>query len=102
MDKLDAIARAAEESGHADRFRNLRYVEREGADAAPAESGNAQSFEGRLDGEINVDLHGNLELIEHNKGGKSSEKEDEGGLKESGTYVLRNGKLVPGKGMVRE
>ena len=48
---------------------------------------------GRLDGEINVDLHGNLEMVQ---------KEEKGGITETGTYVLRNGKLVPGKGMQRE
>lgn len=52
-----------------------------------------KSLEGKIDGEINVDLHGNVEMVE---------RTTEGGITETGTYVLRNGKLVPGKGMVRE
>jgi len=38
-------------------------------------------------------MHGNMDMVD---------KAVEGGIKEAGTYVLRNGKLVPGKGMVRE
>lgn len=52
-----------------------------------------KTLEGRLDGQLNVDMHGNMDMID---------KSVEGGIKEAGTYVLRNGKLVPGKGMVRE
>ena len=52
-----------------------------------------KTLKGKVDGEISIDLHGNVELVERN---------EEGGITEAGTYVLRNGKLVPGKGMVRD
>ena len=41
-------------------------------------------------------MHGNVELVDY------TEQKEQGGIKEAGTYVLRNGKLVPGKGMKRE
>ena len=52
-----------------------------------------KTMEGKVEGEINLDLHGNMEMVDKNL---------EGGITEAGTYVLRNGKLVQGKGMVRE
>lgn len=45
----------------------------------------------KLDGEINMDLSGKIEI-----------KEKESGIEGAGTYVLRNGKLVPGKAERRE
>jgi len=57
-----------------------------------------KSLEGKIDGEINVDLHGNVELIDRSECKPTAD----GGISEPGTYILRNGKLVPGKGMVRE
>ena len=51
----------------------------------------------RVDGEITLDLHGNMK-IKHTavKDGPNE------GIQGTGTYVLRDGKLVEGKGMVRE
>jgi len=43
-------------------------------------------------------MHGNVTFREYKK-----EKEGgEGGIQGPGTYVLRNGKLMPGSGEVRE
>mmetsp|Transcript_17608 Transcript_17608/g.16837 ORF Transcript_17608/g.16837 Transcript_17608/m.16837 type:complete len:100 (+) Transcript_17608:645-944(+) len=50
-----------------------------------------KDLEGKIDGEIFMDMQGNLSF-----------KDTEGGLKESGTYVLRDGKLVRGEGEKRE
>jgi hypothetical protein len=47
-------------------------------------------MKGKVDGEINMDLHGNMD-IKHGFG-----------ITETGTYVLRDGKLVLGKGETRE
>jgi hypothetical protein len=44
-------------------------------------------LKGKVDGEISIDLHGNI----------SRE-----GIKGTGTYVMRNGKLVEGKAEMRE
>jgi hypothetical protein len=44
-------------------------------------------LKGKVDGEISIDLHGNIARE---------------GIKGSGTYVMRNGKLVEGKAEVRE
>ena len=105
MEKIDSIEKLAQESGHAERFKNLRYVDRGVAEESLKTSASYEvdrdflprsGLEGFVDGELSVDLHGNLEMVEH------EQKPQEGGLKEPGTYVLRNGKLVPGKGMVRE
>lgn len=47
----------------------------------------------KVDAVIDMDLHGNMKL---------QAKQVKEGIQESGTYVLRDGKLVPGKGAVRE
>lgn len=91
----------AEEHGHASHFKNLKYVDREEDPELKQKYEQAQAslhnlhktLEDQVDGEINVDLHGNVEMVE---------RTPEGGISEAGTYVLRNGKLVPGKGMMRE
>lgn len=44
-------------------------------------------MEGKVDGELSIDLHGNIARE---------------GIQSTGTYVMRNGKLVEGKGEVRE
>ena len=48
-----------------------------------------------LDGEYTLDIEGNLKEV-------NKKEESEEGLKETGTYVLRDGKLVKGKGEKRE
>ena len=91
----------AQDTNHADQFKNLSYVEREEDPELKQMFEKHQenlfslekNLEGRVDGEISIDLHGNVEMVE---------RDPEGGITESGTYVLRNGKLVPGKGMERE
>uniref|UniRef100_A0A7S3HUF3 Uncharacterized protein n=1 Tax=Favella ehrenbergii TaxID=182087 RepID=A0A7S3HUF3_9SPIT len=103
LDNLKNIDRLAEESGHTERFKNIKYVDREEDPELKAmfEKKTAQlanlgkDLAGKVDGEINIDLHGNLEVLE-------KVEQPDGGITEPGTYVLRNGKLVPGKGMVRE
>ena len=43
-------------------------------------------------------MHGNIKV----RPIKEENQENLGGITESGTYVLRDGKLVPGKGELRE
>lgn len=101
LENIKKIEQLAKETGHAEHFKKIRYVEREEDLELKSLFEQEQSklrnldktLEGKIDGEINVDVHGNVELVE---------KVPEGGITEAGTYVLRNGKLVPGKGMVRE
>lgn len=54
---------------------------------------------GKIDGQIDMDMHGNISVrsVGVDKGDINI-----GGITESGTYVLRDGKLVPGKAEVRE
>jgi hypothetical protein len=44
-------------------------------------------MQGKVDGEISIDLHGNIARE---------------GIRGSGTYVMRDGKLVEGKAEIRE
>ena len=44
---------------------------------------------------------GNIEIVDRDNEDEQNEPKKEG-ITGTGTYVLRNGKLVPGKGMVRE
>jgi len=46
-------------------------------------------------------MHGNVTFKEYKKDPSSSSNETEG-IQGPGTYVLRNGKLVPGAGEIRE
>ena len=93
-----------EESKLADRFKNVKYADREeDADLKQAYEAKQEKLDGlsgrlagKIDGEINLDLHGNLTFRD-----KPGEKPNEG-IQGTGTYVLRDGKLVEGKGMVRE
>ena len=57
-----------------------------------------KNLKGRVDGELSLDLHGNFESVDREK---EEEKKTEG-ITGAGTYVLRNGKLVQGEGMVRQ
>ena len=56
-------------------------------------------LKGKIDGEIDMDMHGNV-VFRMNE--EKREAEQEGGIQGSGTYILRDGKLVPGKSEVRE
>jgi hypothetical protein len=48
-----------------------------------------------------MDVYGNI-TVKHNKKEGEGEEKEMGGLKESGTYVMRDGKLVQGSGVKRE
>jgi hypothetical protein len=75
-----------------------------------------KKLRGKVDAVINMDLHGNMQIQYTDKDGAQTNEEDEkpiesyqaqataprDGMTEPGTYVLRNGKLVPGKGETRE
>ena len=56
-----------------------------------------QRLKGKVDGEIDMDLHGNI-TFRPSKGGEEVKE----GIQGSGTYVIRDGKLVPGKAETRE
>lgn len=94
----DVISEQAEER------KKIRYVEREedpemkmAFEEEKARYENLhETLKDQIDGQIDLDMHGNVTIREYNK-----EKED-GGIQGPGTYVLRNGKLVPGTGEVRE
>jgi hypothetical protein len=58
-----------------------------------------ESLKGQIDGEIDLDMHGNVQI---RMKGEKREAELEEGIQGPGTYILRNGKLVPGKAEVRE
>mgnify|MGYP000906967415 CR=1 FL=1 len=61
----------------------------------------SDSLEGTIDGEIDMDLHGNISFRKPGeKGGQFEAPKDDvdSGMTEAGTYVLRDGKLVKGKG----
>lgn len=65
----------------------------------------AESLGGTIDGEIDMDLHGNISFRKPGeKGGQFEAPKDDvdSGMTEAGTYVLRDGKLVKGKGEKRE
>jgi len=100
LDNIKNIDALVKETNHADRFKDIQYIDRGeepklGSIFDKNQSPEDNTLAGKVDGEINIDLHGNVELIDHSE-------QKEGGIKDAGTYVLRNGKLVPGKGMVRE
>ena len=49
-----------------------------------------------------MDLHGNVSIKGMKYGEEEKKVEEQGGIQGPGTYVLRDGKLVPGKGETRE
>jgi hypothetical protein len=106
---IKEIDQAYKESGKAEQFKSLQYVERE------EDAGLKQMFEqererldklsermyGKVDGEIDMDLHGNITVkpVQTPEEKAKSKKE---GIDEAGTYILRDGKLVKGKAEIRE
>ena len=56
-------------------------------------------MENELDGHLTMDASGNMNV---KMNPKVAMKEKDEGITGSGTYVLRNGKLVKGEGEVRE
>ena len=106
---LDAAFEAA---GGSSRFRKIDYVEREEDEELKAmfekERARLDKLQdrmyGKIDGEIDLDLHGNIQVRE---AGKKNEEvpeaqEKKGGIDDAGTYILRDGKLVKGKAEIRE
>ena len=95
MSVLKEFDRLHEESGKANMFKNIQYVDRVDDPEIKANfEANEQQFrdftakmKDRVDGEISVDLHGNIARE---------------GIQGTGTYVMRNGKLVEGKAEERE
>jgi len=55
---------------------------------------------GKIDGELDMDLHGNITF--RPPGVKRGSAEAIKGIEDAGTYILRDGKLVKGKAEVRE
>lgn len=58
-----------------------------------------ESLAGKIDGEIDMDMHGNVTF---RPAAKKTDDASSGGIQGPGTYVLRDGKLVPGHGEQRE
>ena len=96
MENWKEVDRLHAESGIAEQFRKIQYVEREENlelkaifDEEQAKFKNiSETLVGKVDGQIDMDLHGNVDITK--------------GIKGPGTYVMRNGQLVEGKGEVRE
>ena len=57
----------------------------------------SEQMHGKIDGELDMDLHGNISF----RAPKGKEGKAEG-IEDSGTYILRDGKLVKGKAEIRE
>lgn len=100
LEGMKQVDRAYEESGYRQNFERIQYVEREEDPELKAMFNKevqevrdmSESLKSKVDGIIDMDLHGNMKV-------HSTPKE---GITEAGTYVLRDGKLVPGKGAVKE
>lgn len=100
------------DSGYADTFKNLKYVDREEDLELKAQSEAekkkfdelSQRMYGQVDGELDMDLHGNITFRQPGtKHGDISKKEEpKTGIDEAGTYILRGGKLVKGQAEIRE
>lgn len=109
MKKIDA---AYDESGKRDQFEQLEYVEREEDPQLKAmfeeqkERLNklSQRMYGKIDGEIDMDLHGNIHIkpVKEEMSQPEPKKAQAGGIEDAGTYILRDGKLVKGKAEIRE
>jgi len=98
-------------TGHSDQFKDLKYVEREEDLELKAMFDSEQdkfnklseNMEGKVDGELDMDLHGNITFRPPGvQRGEPVAEEKETGITESGTYILRDGKLVKGKAEIRE
>eukprot|EP00347_Sterkiella_histriomuscorum_P022422 403338547 len=100
--------------GQEERFKNIKYVEREEdlelkklyEEEIKQLQSMSKNLAGKIDGEIDMDLHGNVTFRNMNNGTQEGQNQTQEEVKEgiqgSGTYVLRNGKLVPGQGETRE
>ena len=103
------------ESGYADTFKDLKYVEREEDSELKAQSeAEKKKFDelskrmyGQVDGELDMDLHGNITFrppgVQHgNVDSSDKSKTPKNGIDDAGTYILREGKLVKGQAEIRE
>ena len=94
---------AYQQSNKAEIFKKIKYSEREEDPELKQKHLENQAYvnslseklKEKVDAEMDLDLHGNLKLAQ-------KQTKPETGIKGTGTYVLRDGKLVEGKGMVRE
>ena len=100
--------KAYQESGYKEQFDNLEYCEREEDPELKAMyeeqqerfSHLSERMHGKVDGELDMDLQGNITF--RPPGVKRGSSEAKAGMDEAGTYVLRDGKLVKGTGETRE
>lgn len=112
MEVVKEIDEAYKASGKAEHFKNLQYVEREEDPELKAMFEKekdrldklSERLYGKLDGEIDMDLHGNIAV---KPAAAPSEAKTESvsvpaGIDKAGTYILRDGKLVKGKAELRE
>lgn len=105
------------ENNISERFKKISYVEREEDEELKLLFDKEvehvreldEKLKGKTDGVIDMDLHGNMKIRYDNESVEKPKPTEQNinsnprdGIQDSGTYVLRNGKLVPGKGAVRE
>ena len=108
MEETKTFDKKYEESGYKEQFDNLEYVVREEDPTLKDMYDKEQKrfFElserlyGQIDGEIDMDLHGNISF--RGPRVKKGSEEHVKSITDSGTYILRDGKLVKGKAEVRE
>ena len=104
LENIKQVDKFYAESDYKERFKSIKYFEREeDQELKELYFQDQQSIKNmrdnlfhKVDGVIDIDMHGQVKIT-------SSLKEPEKvGIQESGTYVMRDGKLVPGKSAVRE
>lgn len=106
MENTKEFDKIYKDSGYSEMFSKLEYVEREEDPELKTLFTKereridklSETLYGKIDGEIDMDLHGNITFRE--PGTKQGEVKT--GIDGSGTYILRDGKLVKGKAEVRE
>lgn len=103
-----ALDQAFKQAGGGAHLRDLEYCEREDDEELKAMYEKerkrverlTEEMGDRIDGEINMDLHGNITFKEPES--KKAQEPAKEGITEAGTYILRDGKLVRGKAELRE
>ena len=108
LDVSKEIDKAYEESGYREQFQKIEYCEREEDpvlkkmyEEEQVRFGSlSERMHGKVDGELDMDLHGNITF--RAPGVKAGSAEAKAGIDEAGTYILRDGKLVKGKAELRE
>ncbi|CDW79905.1 UNKNOWN [Stylonychia lemnae] len=99
-------------STYNDRFKNVKYIEREEdlelkkmyEDEQERFNKLAEELKDKIEGEIDMDMHGNVQFRSYKQNAGNEEKQEEvkTGIQGTGTYILRDGQLVPGQGETRE